>query len=110
MAFQPHRYSRTFHLFEDFARSFDDADTVLITEIYPAGEAPIEGVTSSALVERMTALSSREIFYAPDLETIDSYMRENARPGDAILILGAGNITRLADQLAELEPLKVTHD
>ena len=110
VGFQPHRYSRTYHLFDDFTRSFDEADAVLITEIYPAGEAPIEGVSSSALVERMKALGSREVSHAPDLETIESYMRENARPGDAILILGAGNITRLADRLAELEPLKVTHD
>ena len=58
----------------------------------------------------MKALGSREVSHAPDLEAIESYMRENARPGDAILILGAGNITRLADRLAELEPLKVTHD
>ncbi len=110
VGFQPHRYSRTYHLFEDFARSFGEADTVLITEIYPAGESPIEGVTSAALVDRVNTLKSVEALHAPDLETIESYMRENARPGDAILILGAGNITHLADRLAALEPLKVTHD
>ncbi len=110
VGFQPHRYSRTYHLFEDFARSFDGADAVLITEIYPAGETPIEGVTSAALVERMNASGRGEVIYAPDLETIESYMRENARPGDAILILGAGNITSLADRLGALEPLKVPHD
>ncbi len=110
VGFQPHRYSRTYHLFDDFARAFDGADAVLITDIYPAGETPIEGVTSAALVERMNASGRGEVIHAPDLETIESYMRENARPGDAILILGAGNITTLADRLSALEPLKVPHD
>ena len=110
VAFQPHRYSRTYHLFEDFASSFDEADTVLVTDIYAAGEDPIKGVTSSALVDRMNELGSGEVLYVPDLETIESYLREHALPGDAILILGAGNITRLADRLAEREPMKVTHD
>ena len=110
VGFQPHRYSRTYHLSEDFARAFDGADAVLITDIYPAGETPIEGVTSAALVERMNASGRGEVIHAPDLETIESYMRENARPGDAILILGAGNITTLADRLGALEPLKVPHD
>jgi UDP-N-acetylmuramate--alanine ligase len=110
VGFQPHRYSRTYHLFDDFTRAFEGADAVLVTEIYSAGELPIEGVSSQALVDRMKALGSMEVLYAPDLDSIENYVRDNARPGDAVLILGAGNITSLADRLAEPELLRVSHD
>ena len=100
VAFQPHRYSRTHHLFEEFVQAFEGADAVVVTEIYPAGEAPIEGVTALALTERLRALGSADVWHAPDLDSIEAYMREHARPGDAVLILGAGNITSVADRLA----------
>ena len=100
-AFQPHRYSRTYHLFEDFVHAFDDADAVLIADIYPAGESPIEGVTSGALVERMRSAGVNEVLHIPNIENMEAYLREHVRPGDAILIMGAGNITVLADTLSE---------
>ena len=110
VGFQPHRYSRTYHLFEDFARAFDGADVVLVADIYPAGERSIKGVSSGALVERMNEVGSGVALHFTDLDGMEAYLREHALPGDAILILGAGNITDLAGTLAQAEPLKVTHD
>jgi UDP-N-acetylmuramate--alanine ligase len=113
-AFQPHRYTRTHRLFEDFARAFEDADAVLITDIYPAGESPIEGVTSEALVARIKALYDAQVFYAPDFASIETFMHDRAQVGDAIVIMGAGSITRVSDNLArtmkDREPLKVNHE
>ncbi|HEX5000185.1 MAG TPA: UDP-N-acetylmuramate--L-alanine ligase [Terriglobia bacterium] len=97
--FQPHRFTRTFHLFEDFARAFDLADTAILLDIYPAGEAPIEGVSTPALVERMRSLG-RDARYFPDNESIISYLATHARAGDAIVVMGAGSVTRLADMLS----------
>jgi UDP-N-acetylmuramate--alanine ligase len=100
-AFQPHRYSRTYHLFEDFVEAFDDADTLLVADIYPAGEAPIEGVSSHALVERIRSAGKTEVRHVPNVEDMEACIRETAGEGDAVVIMGAGNITTLADALAD---------
>ena len=99
--FQPHRYSRTAYLFEDFARAFDEADEVVMTDIYAAGEAPLAGVTARALVERINELGRVPARYEPDPERIQAYIREHAVPGDTVLVMGAGSITSLADALAK---------
>jgi UDP-N-acetylmuramate--alanine ligase len=98
--FQPHRYTRTFHLFNDFARAFNLADCVLMLDIYPAGETPIEGVTTQALIERMQSFGHRNAMYAPSFEMIESYVLAHAKQGDAIVVMGAGNITKLSDLLS----------
>jgi UDP-N-acetylmuramate--alanine ligase len=98
--FQPHRYTRTFHLFDDFARAFNLADTAILLDIYPAGEAPIEGVTTPALVERIRGFGHRNALYIPDNESIVSYLAANVQSGDAIVVMGAGSVTRLADILS----------
>ena len=77
--FQPHRYTRTFHFFDDFARAFNLADVVLILDIYPAGEAPIEGITTPALIEKIKSFGHKNAMYAPTFEMIESYITANAR-------------------------------
>src|SRR5437867_2849471 len=99
--FQPHRYTRTFHLFHDFARAFNLADSVLILDIYPAGENPIEGITTPALIEKIKSFGHRNAMYAPDFEMIESYIGANAGDGDAVIVMGAGNVTKLSDILSE---------
>jgi len=99
--FQPHRYSRTFHLFDDFARAFNMADAVLILDIYPAGESPIEGVTTAALIEKIKSFGHKNAMYAPTFEMIESYIIANAREGDAVVVMGAGSVTRLSDTLSQ---------
>jgi len=99
--FQPHRYTRTFHLFDDFARAFNLADVVLILDIYPAGETAIEGITSPALIEKLKSFGHKDAVYAPDFETIESYIISNAKPGDAVVVMGAGSVTKLSDILSQ---------
>ncbi|PYS55202.1 MAG: UDP-N-acetylmuramate--L-alanine ligase [Acidobacteria bacterium] len=99
--FQPHRYTRTFHLFHDFARAFNLADSVLILDIYPAGENPIEGITTPALIEKINSFGHKNAIYAPDFEMIESYITANAKEGDAVIVMGAGSVTKLADILSE---------
>jgi UDP-N-acetylmuramate--alanine ligase len=99
--FQPHRYTRTFHLFDDFARAFNLADVVLILDIYPAGEAPIEGVNTPSLVEKIQSFGHRNAMYAPSFDMIESYIIEHAKDGDAVVVMGAGSVTRLSDVLSQ---------
>jgi UDP-N-acetylmuramate--alanine ligase len=99
--FQPHRYSRTFHLFDDFARAFNLADAVLILDIYPAGENPIEGITTPALIEKIKSFGHKNAMYAPTFEMIESYIIANAKEGDAVVVMGAGSVTKLSDTLSE---------
>ena len=99
--FQPHRYTRTFHLMDDFAKAFNLADAVLILDIYPAGEQPIEGITTPALIEKIKSFGHKNAVYAPDFEMIESYIIANARDGDAVVVMGAGSVTKLSDTLSE---------
>jgi UDP-N-acetylmuramate--alanine ligase len=99
--FQPHRFTRTFHLFDDFARAFNLADAVFILDIYPAGEAPIEGITTPALIEKIKSFGHKNALYAPNFEMIESYIAANATPGDAIVVMGAGSVTKLSDTLSQ---------
>jgi UDP-N-acetylmuramate--alanine ligase len=99
--FQPHRYTRTLHLFDDFARAFNLADVVLMLDIYPAGENQIQGITSSALIEKIKGFGHKNAMYAPNFEAIESYIIANAKEGDAVIVMGAGTVTKLSDSLSE---------
>jgi UDP-N-acetylmuramate--alanine ligase len=99
--FQPHRFTRTFHFFDDFARAFNLADVVLVLDIYPAGENPIDGVTTPALIEKLKSFGHKNAMYAPAFETIESYIIANAKPGDAVVVMGAGSVTKLSDTLSQ---------
>ena len=99
--FQPHRYTRTLFLMDDFARSFQAADRVYVLDIYPAGEKPIPGVTSQRLVERMVELGCERARYAPSEQAVVQGVMEDLRPADMILTVGAGSVWRIGDTLAE---------
>jgi UDP-N-acetylmuramate--alanine ligase len=107
--FQPHRYTRTMHLFDDFARAFNLADVALILDIYPAGETAIEGITTPALIEKIRSFGHRNVLYAPDYEMVESYITANVREGDAVIVMGAGSVTKLSDVLSQKIP-KVISD
>jgi len=101
--FQPHRYTRTQILMDDFARSFFDADSVTLLDIYAASEAPIEGVNTSVLIEKMRASGQRDVDYAPSLEAAAKMLAAKAKAGEMILTLGAGTVSQTGDLiLAEL--------
>jgi UDP-N-acetylmuramate--alanine ligase len=97
--FQPHRYTRTQALMEDFARAFHQADTVHVADIYAASETPIDGVTSEALVEKLRAFGHRGACYVGSLERGISSVIAAASPGDVIVTLGAGSVSQAADQI-----------
>ncbi len=102
--FQPHRYSRTLHCHEGFLSAFKDADLLFLTDIYAAGEDPIDGVSSQSLADaiRSAVPAEKTVTYVGDLEKARDQVSLIAQSGDLILCLGAGTITRLPDQLAEL--------
>ena len=103
---QPHRFSRVASLFEEFCTCFNDADTVLVADIYPAGEPPIEGIDRTALVDGLKAHGHREVLALTDPDKLAGNIAELARPGDMVVCLGAGNITAWAEALpGQLEPL-----
>ncbi|MHB8487467.1 MAG: UDP-N-acetylmuramate--L-alanine ligase [Candidatus Acidiferrales bacterium] len=100
--FQPHRYTRTKHLWDEFCRAFNQADVLFVSEIYPAGEAPLEGVTGQKLAEAISAAGHKNAIFTGTLQNgIDAVLRE-AQPGDAVLAIGAGNVNRSLDELAFL--------
>jgi UDP-N-acetylmuramate--alanine ligase len=97
--FQPHRYTRTQTLFDDFARSFHLADCVWVTDIYAASEQPIEGVTAESLVERMRSHGHRAAYYSGTIAAaVDGAVKE-AKAGDLVLTLGAGSISQAGEAL-----------
>ncbi|WP_295896622.1 UDP-N-acetylmuramate--L-alanine ligase [uncultured Bartonella sp.] len=104
---QPHRYSRLHNLFDEFATCFNDADTILVAPVYAAGEDPIEGVNSQALVERIKTAGHRDARYIADPKEIAPIVKKIAKPGDYVVFLGAGNITQwayaLPNELAALD-------
>jgi UDP-N-acetylmuramate--alanine ligase len=102
VAFQPHRYSRTRDLFDEFLTVFDDADVLLLTEIYPAGEDRIEGVSSEHLYQALKRRGHLDVRLVPARERIAETLLEVARAGDLVLTLGAGDIHKSADELLGL--------
>ena len=97
--FQPHRYTRTQLLMDEFSTAFRDADSVLVLEIYPASESPIPGVTGEVLANRITESGGQEALFVPNLEEAKQLVTQAAKPGDMILTLGAGSISQLGPQL-----------
>lgn len=103
---QPHRYTRLSSLFEEFAACFNDADSIFLAPVYAAGEDPIEGADSQTLVSRIKAGGHRDARYLPSQEDLAAMVAEIARPGDFVVLLGAGSITYWAASLPkELEGL-----
>ena len=96
---QPHRYSRVSHLFEEFCTAFNDADAVLVADIYAAGEAPIEGISRDAIVAGLTEHGHRNVRALEDPRDLAPLVAELARPGDMVVCLGAGSITLWANNL-----------
>jgi UDP-N-acetylmuramate--alanine ligase len=103
--FQPHRYTRTRDLIEEFSISFGDADLLFVLDIYPAGEQPIEGVNSQKLVERIRRTGNEGVIYEKDKSEAADHILENAKKGDIILTLGAGNVWKLGEEI--LSKLKI---
>ena len=101
VVFQPHRYTRTRDLMDDFATAFKDADTLLILDIYAASEPPIEGVTGQALAQRISEAGGRQARYVPSFAEAAETVAEAAKEGDMVLTLGAGNVSHVGPMILE---------
>ena len=99
--FQPHRYTRTRDLMDDFATAFGDADAVQVLDIYAASEAPIEGITGESLADRIRGTGGGRVAYAPSIGEAVMRLAGDAREGDMILTLGAGNVSQAGPMLLE---------
>ncbi|MFC3581774.1 UDP-N-acetylmuramate--L-alanine ligase [Sphingomonas hylomeconis] len=97
---QPHRYTRLGNLMEEFQQAFNDADMVLVTPVYAAGEAPIDGVDAAALVEGLKRRGHRSAATVADADALAGVLAEVTKPGDMVVCLGAGDITKWAAGLA----------
>jgi UDP-N-acetylmuramate--alanine ligase len=100
--FQPHRFSRTQHLWDEFSRAFNQADMLALLDIYAASEAPIPGITSEALANSIREAGHKNVQYYGSMAKATEFLLKEARPGDAILTIGAGNISRASNELVEL--------
>jgi UDP-N-acetylmuramate--alanine ligase len=99
VAFQPHRYTRTKALFDEFTRAFNKADVLLVTDVYPAGEKPIEGATGAELAEAIKAHGHRAVTFVKDKKQVASALADVVEPGDLVIALGAGDINASAREL-----------
>lgn len=99
LAFQPHRYSRTRDLLDDFARVLSDADVLLVTEVYAAGEAPIAGADGRAICRAIRSQGRIEPIFVPEVEGLAEALRNVLRAGDVVLAMGAGSISQVAQGL-----------
>jgi UDP-N-acetylmuramate--alanine ligase len=100
--FQPHRYSRTAAFAAQFGSSFDGADRVVVMDVYGAGEEPVPGVSGKLVADAICAhLPGRPVAYLPHRADVLSYLSTTARPGDALLTLGAGDVSALGDEFLE---------
>jgi len=97
--FQPHRYSRLSLLMKDFATSFNQADVLILTEVYAAGEKPIKGVSGKALFDEIQLYGHKSIFFEPDLLKIPQRVSDLAEPLDIIIVMGAGSIYRTIPEI-----------
>jgi UDP-N-acetylmuramate--alanine ligase len=100
--FQPHRFTRLSHLMDDFATAFNQADVVILSEVYPAGEAPIPGIDGKALFDEVVRFGHKDAHFIPNLADIPARLRELVRPGDIVIVLGAGNINKIIPDFIRL--------
>ena len=99
--FQPHRYSRTRDLFDEFLTAFEGADRLILTEVYPAGEDAIPGVNSESLYQAIKRKGHMEVEFMPDKSQIAKALAEKLNPADIVLTLGAGDIYKVGEELVE---------
>jgi UDP-N-acetylmuramate--alanine ligase len=100
--FQPHRFTRTQHLWDEFCRAFNQADILVLLDIYAASEAPIPGITSEALANAIREAGHKNVHYFRSMQEGIVFLLKQARPGDAVLTIGAGSVSRASGELMVL--------
>jgi UDP-N-acetylmuramate--alanine ligase len=99
--FQPHRYSRTQALLGEFSTAFYQADRLFVTEIYPAGEAPIPGVSGRQIADGVAGHGHRHVTYVADKSELAKAVLDQVAPGDMVLTLGAGDVWRVGEEILD---------
>jgi UDP-N-acetylmuramate--alanine ligase len=97
--FQPHLYSRTRDFHTEFGRAFFDADILVVTDVYPAREDPIPGVTGELVAESARSFGHRQVVYIPNKEEVSEYLKGIVREGDIVITMGAGDIWETGESL-----------
>ena len=100
--FQPHRFTRTQHLWDEFCRAFNQADILVLLDIYAASETPVPGITSEALATAIRDAGHKNVHYFRSMQAGIEFLLHEARPGDAIMTIGAGNVSRASNELMVL--------
>jgi UDP-N-acetylmuramate--alanine ligase len=102
VVFQPHRYTRTQELMDEFALAFNNADVLYVLDIYAASEQPIEGITAEILTENIKKYGHKNATYIGDIDTAANRVAEDLQTGDLVITLGAGSVTRLSEEILEV--------
>ncbi len=97
VAFQPHRFTRTQALFGEFCKAFKDADLLMLTEIYPASESPIPGVSGLSLAQGIKQVSETKVQFFPDFDALEKRLKDTLKPGDLFMTQGAGSIWQIGE-------------
>jgi UDP-N-acetylmuramate--alanine ligase len=100
--FQPHRYTRTQHLWNEFTQAFNLADVLVLTDIYAASEQPLPGISSDALASAIREAGHKNVHYFRSMQDAIEFLLGEARPGDAVLTIGAGNVSRASNEFMVL--------
>ena len=103
VAFQPHRYTRTRDVFEDFTRVLSQADVLLLTEVYPAGEEPIVAADSKSLARSIRVQGKVEPIYIEEVDDLPAAILDIVQDGDIVLVMGAGSVARVAPHIAQMK-------
>jgi UDP-N-acetylmuramate--alanine ligase len=109
VVFQPHRYTRTQELMDEFALCFNNADKLYVLDIYAASEPPIDGITAEILTENIKKYGHKNATYIGDIDTAAARVSKDLEAGDLVITLGAGSVTRLSDEILEVLRSKETH-
>jgi UDP-N-acetylmuramate--alanine ligase len=97
--FQPHLYSRTRDFYKEFGKSFFDSDILIVTDVYPAREEPIPGITGELVASQAREYGHKEVFYIPEKEKIIPFLKKILKSGDMVITLGAGDIFKVGENL-----------
>ncbi len=100
--FQPHLYSRTRDFYEEFGKSFLLSDVLIVTDVYPAREEPIQGVTGELIATAAKRYGHKEVHYVPDKKEVPVFLTSVARKGDIVITMGAGDIWKYGEEYVSL--------
>ncbi len=101
VVFQPHRYTRTKALFDEFLTAFPNADTLIVTDIYAASEAPIDGINARSLCEGIRSLGHKDVTFISNFDDIVNHLLSIAGPSDVIITQGAGNVWKIGEEFLQ---------